>query len=104
MWFRRECPHNWDHFGGVSFQEKTEEHNGSVTDEVVCSSIMGSSIRSNEAWNAAAEEAEQAGAGYVQETIVLYLGVSVTLMSLAYAFQVAEGLRRGENHVKEAKE
>lgn len=84
--------------------EKTQEHNGSVTDEVVCSSIMDSSIRSNEAWNAAAEEAEQAGASYVQETIILYLGVSVTLMSLAYAYQVAEGVRRGEMNEKEAKE
>eukprot|EP00434_Breviolum_minutum_P000310 symbB.v1.2.000258.t2/scaffold20.1/size571870/3 len=62
--------------------------NESISDESVCSSITGSSTRSNEAWNVAAEEAEEAGAGYIQETVILYLFISPALALVAYLLEV----------------
>ncbi|CAE7344307.1 unnamed protein product [Symbiodinium necroappetens] len=42
----------------------------SVTDEALCSSIVGSATRTSEAWNTRAEVLEHQGSSYVQETFM----------------------------------
>ncbi|CAE7521486.1 secG [Symbiodinium sp. CCMP2456] len=44
-----------------------------LSDEEVCSSIVGSSTKTSASWNERAEAAQELGAGYVQETVLLYL-------------------------------
>ncbi|CAE7208520.1 unnamed protein product [Symbiodinium sp. CCMP2592] len=72
----------------------------SVTDEALCSSIVGSATRTNEAWNTRAEVLEHQGSGYVQETFMLYLLPSLLVTTLTFMFEVRPWRQNG----KQAKE
>ncbi|CAE7226130.1 unnamed protein product [Symbiodinium microadriaticum] len=72
----------------------------SVTDEALCSSIVGSATRTSEAWNTRAEVLERQGSSYVQETFMLYLLPSLLVTTLAFVFEVRPWRQNG----KQAKE